>query len=128
MKATCSKILILCSIIAIFCLKKVYADDDNDHDKCNIFCEMFAQFISFILGLILRSIIDTCIENGNCGYVFGTIILYLAIFIVICVLLHSLLLLCGIDISPPPSSKKKSKYRLRTSGFVTGLLLGGNKN
>ena len=26
-----------------------------------------------------------------------------------------------------PSSKKKSKYRLRTSGFITGLLLGGNK-
>jgi len=127
MKLNCSKILILCSIIGIFCLKKVYADDD-DSDDCNIFCEIFAQLISVFIGLIVRSIIDTCIENGNCGYVFGNIILYLAIFIVICVLLHSLLLLCGIDISPPPSSKKKSKYRLRTSGFVTGLLLGGNKN
>ena len=128
MKVTCSKILILCSIIGIFCLKKVYADDDDDDDKCDIFCEMCAQFISFIFGQILRSIIDTCIENENCGYVFGTIILYLVIFIAICVLLHSVLLLCGIDISPPPtSSKKKSKYRLRKSGFVAGFLLGGNK-
>lgn len=126
MKLNCSKILVLCSIFGIFCLKKVYADDDEEEDDCGIFCELFAQLISFIIGLMIRSIIDTCIENGNCGYVFGTIILYLAIFITVCALLHSLLLLCGIDISPPPS-KKKSKYRLRTSGFVAGLMLGGKE-
>ena len=125
MKLTCSKILILFSIFGIFCFKKVYADDDDD-DDCDIFCEIFAQLISFIIGLIIRSIMDTCIENGNCGYVFGTIIMYLAIFIAIYALLYSLLLLCGIDISPPPT-KNKSKYRVRTSGLVAGLLLGGNK-
>ena len=125
MKLNCSKIIVLCSIFGIFCLKKVYADDDDDDDDCGIFCELFAQLISFIIGLMIRSIIDTCIENGNCGYVFGTIILYLAIFIAICILLHSLLLLCGIDISPP--TKKNSKYRLRPSGFVAGLMLGGKK-
>lgn len=126
MKLNCSKILILCSFIGIFCFKKVYADDGHG-DDCDIFCEIFVQLISGFIGLIVRSIIDTCIENGNCGYVCKTIIFFLAILIVICVLLHSLLLLCGIDISSPLSSKKKSKYRLRTSGFVTGLLLGGNK-
>ena len=126
MKLNCSKILVLCSIFGIFCLKKVYADDDEEEDDCGIFCELFAQLISFIIGLMIRSIIDTCIENGNCGYVFGTIILYLAIFIAVCTLLHSLLLLCGIDISLPPS-KNNSKYRLRTGGFVYGLMLGGKE-
>lgn len=126
MKLNCSKIIVLCSIFGIFCLKKVYAGVENEEeDDCGIFCELFAQLISFIIGLMIRSIIDTCIENGNCGYVFGTIILYLAIFIAICILLHSLLLLCGIDISPP--TKKNSKYRLRPSGFVAGLMLGGKK-
>ena len=128
MKLNCSKILIFCSIFGIFCLKKVYAVTKNEEeDDCGIFCEIIAQLISFIIGLMVRAIIDTCVENGNCGYVFGTIILYFAIFIAICALLHSLLLLCGLDISPPPSSKKKSKYHLRTGGFVTGLLLGGKK-
>ena len=126
LKLNCSKILIFCSIFGIFFFKKAYVVDDKEY-KCDLFCEICAQMVSFFIGLIVRSIIDTCVENGNCGYVFGTIILYLAIFIAICTLLHSLLLLCGIDISPPPSSKKKSKYRIRTGGFVTGLLLGGKK-
>ena len=111
----------------IFCLKNVYATAKNEEEEdCGIFCEIIAQIISFIIGLMVRSIIDTCVENGNCGYIFGTIILYLAIFIAICTLLHSLLLLCGIDISPSPS-KTKSKYRLRTGGFVAGLMMGGKK-
>lgn len=60
MKLTCSKILILFSIFGIFCFKKVYADDDDDDDDdCGIFCEIFAQLISFIIGLIIRSIMDT---------------------------------------------------------------------
>ena len=126
MKLNCSKILILCSVFGIFCFTKAYADVDEDDDGCSLFCEIFAQLISVFIGLIVRSIIDTCIENGNCGYVFGTIILYLAIFIVICALLDSLLFLCGID-TQLPSSKKKSKYRLRTGGLVTGLLLGEKK-
>jgi hypothetical protein len=121
MKLNFSKTFILFSIFGIFCLKKVYADDD-DEDECGIFCEIFAQIFSIVIGLIVRSVIDTCIENGNCGHVFGTFILYLAIFLAIMFLLHFLLLLCGIDIKPP---KNKSKYRLRTGGFLAGLLLGG---
>ena len=120
MKLNCSKILIFCSIFGIFFLKKVYADDE-DEDDCDIFCEIIAQMLSVFIGLIVRSVIDTCVEKENCGYVFGTIILYFAIFIAICVLLHSILLLCGIDISPP-SSKKKSKY-LKETAFQQAFIL-----
>jgi hypothetical protein len=120
MKLNCTKFLLLCSIFGIFCVKTAYAEDDDD--ECDLFCEIFAQLISFIIGLIVRAMIDTCIENENCSYVFGSIVLYLAIFIALYVLLYALLLLCGIDISPPSNSK--SKYRLRTGGFVTGLVLG----
>ena len=126
MKLNYSKFLLVCSILGILCLKTAYANDDED-DECSLFCEIFAHVISFIIGVIVRSIIDTCIENENCGYVLGSIVLYLTIFIALYVLLYSLLLLCGIDISPPPSNSK-SKYRLRTGGFVTGLALGGRRN
>ncbi len=124
MKLNCTKFLLLCSIFGIFCVKTAYAEDD---DECDLFCEIFAQLISFIIGLIVRAMMDTCIENENCGYVLGRIVLYLTILIALYVLLYLLLLLCGIDISPPPSDSK-SKYRLRTGGFVTGLLLGGRRN
>lgn len=124
MKLNCTKFLLLCSIFGIFCVKTAYADD---HDKCNLFCEIFAQLISFIIGLIVRAMMDTCIENENCGSVLGRIVLYLTILTALYVLLYLLLLLCGIDISPPPSNSK-SKYRLRTGGFVTGLVLGGRRN
>ena len=122
MKLNYAKFLLVCSI-GILCLKTAYANDDED-DECSLFCEIFAHVISFIIGVIVRSIIDTCIENENCGYVFGTIILYLAILIAIYILVYLLLLLCGIDISPP-SSNGKSKYRLRKVSFITGLLLDG---
>ena len=127
MKLNCAKFLLLCSIFGIFCVKKAYAEDDED--ECDLFCELFAQLISFIIGLMIRAVIDTCMENGNCGYVLGNIILFFAIIMAVYTLLYLLLLLCGIDISPPPPpSNSKSKYRLRTGGFVGGLLLGGRRD
>ena len=127
MKLNCTKFLILCSIFGIFCIKTVYADDDEG--ECGLFCEIFAQLISFIIGLMIRAVLDTCMENGNCGYVFGNIILFLVFIIVIYTVLYLLLLLCGIDISPPPPpSNGKSKFRLRTGGFVTGFMLGGRRD
>tara|TARA_B110000008_G_C16730825_1_gene468670 strand:+ start:59 stop:445 length:387 start_codon:yes stop_codon:yes gene_type:complete len=128
MKLNWLKVLLLCSIFGIFCVKKVYGEVEEEEGKCDMFCEILAQLISFIIGLMVRSVVDTCIENGNCGHVVGTIILYLFIFVAIYILIYLLLLLCGIDISPPKSSKSKSKYSLRTGGFAAGLLLGGKKN
>lgn len=127
MKLNWLKVLLLCSIFGVFCVKKVYAEE-KEEKKCDMFCEIIAQSISFIIGLMVRSVLDTCIENGNCGHVVVTIILYLSVFVAIYILIYLLLLLCGIDISPPKSSKSKSKYSLRTGGFTAGLLLGGKKN
>jgi hypothetical protein len=116
--------MLLFLILGVFCFKKVYANDDKDDKEESILVEIFAQIMSFIMGLIVRSILDTCIENGNCGSVFITLVLYIVIFVVSFISVSYLLSLCGIDITPPPS-KNKSKYRIRKEGFAAGFLLGG---
>lgn len=124
MKLNLSKFMLIFLILGVFCFKKVYANDDKDDKEESILVEIFAQIMSFIMGLIVRSILDTCIENGNCGSVFITLVLYIVIFVVSFISVSYLLSLCGIDITPPPS-KNKSKYRIRKEGFVAGFLLGG---
>ena len=102
MKLNLSKFMLLFLILGVFCFKKVYANDDKDDKEESILVEIFAQIMSFIMGLIVRSILDTCIENGNCGSVFITLVLYIVIFVVSFISVSYLLSLCGIDITPPP--------------------------